>query len=113
MGKWARKEWTIMNSVERSGIPEPVLGLRENLAQFSLLVLVNAFVGGMVGPERAILPLIAQREFGMVSKSVILSGIVADRFGVVWAIVAIGGLTFVSGVVVAVRMSETHRVTIR
>jgi hypothetical protein len=37
----------------------PVLGLRGNLAQFSPLVLVNAFVGGMVGLERAILPLIA------------------------------------------------------
>ena len=47
--------------------PEPVLGLRENLAQFSLLVLVNAFVGGMVGLERVILPLIAEQEFGLVS----------------------------------------------
>ena len=62
----------------------PVLGLRQNLAQFSLLVLVNAFVGGMVGLERAILPLIAAREFGLVSKSVILSFIVG--FGVVKAI---------------------------
>lgn len=46
----------------------PVLGLRRNLAQFSLLVLVNAFVGGMVGLERAILPLIAEREFGLTSQ---------------------------------------------
>jgi MFS family permease len=60
--------------------PEPVLGLRQNLAQFSLLVLVNAFVGGMVGLERAILPLIAEREFGLVSKSVILSFIVGFGF---------------------------------
>lgn len=59
---------------------EPVLGLRQNLAQFSLLVLVNAFVGGMVGLERAILPLIAEREFGLVSKSVILSFIVGFGF---------------------------------
>lgn len=58
----------------------PVLGLRENLAQFSLLVLVNAFVGGMVGLERAILPLIAEQEFGLVSKSVILSFIVGFGF---------------------------------
>ncbi len=58
----------------------PVLGLRQNLAQFSLLVLVNAFVGGMVGLERAILPLIAEREFGLVSKSVILSFIVGFGF---------------------------------
>jgi MFS family permease len=60
--------------------PEPVLGLRQNLGQFSLLVLVNAFVGGMVGLERAILPLIAEREFGLVSKSVILSFIVGFGF---------------------------------
>jgi MFS family permease len=59
---------------------EPVLGLRQNLGQFSLLVLVNAFVGGMVGLERAILPLIAEREFGLVSKSVILSFIVGFGF---------------------------------
>ncbi len=63
-----------------SGGHEPVLGLRQNLAQFSLLVLVNAFVGGMVGLERAILPLIAEREFGLVSKSVILSFIVGFGF---------------------------------
>ena len=60
--------------------PAPVLGLRENLAQFSLLVLVNAFVGGMVGLERAILPLIAEQEFGLTSKSVILSFIVGFGF---------------------------------
>jgi MFS family permease len=60
--------------------PTPVLGLRENLAQFSLLVLVNAFVGGMVGLERSILPLIAEREFGLVSKSVILSFLVGFGF---------------------------------
>jgi MFS family permease len=58
----------------------PVLGLKENLSQFSLLVLINAFVGGMVGLERAILPLIAEREFGLVSKSVILSFIVGFGF---------------------------------
>lgn len=58
----------------------PVLGLRRNLAQFSLLVLVNAFVGGMVGLERVVLPLIADQEFGLVSKSVILSFIVGFGF---------------------------------
>lgn len=63
-----------------SDIPVPVLGLRENLLQFSLLVLVNAFVGGMVGLERVILPLIAEQEFGLVSKSVILSFIVGFGF---------------------------------
>jgi len=71
-----------MDRNETRGPPEsaPVLGLRQNLGQFSLLVLVNAFVGGMVGLERAILPLIAEREFGLVSKSVILSFIVGFGF---------------------------------
>ena len=61
------------------------LGLTENLGQFTLLVLVNAFVGGMVGLERTVLPLIAEREFGIASKSAILSFIVS--FGVVKAFV--------------------------
>jgi MFS family permease len=68
------------NEIQRLPGPEPVLGLRQNLGQFSLLVLVNAFVGGMVGLERVILPLIAEREFGLVSKSVILSFIVGFGF---------------------------------
>ncbi|WP_207714099.1 hypothetical protein [Scytonema sp. UIC 10036] len=50
-----------------------VLGLRENLAQFSLLISINAFVGGMVGIERIILPLLAEQDFGLASKSSILS----------------------------------------
>ena len=61
-----------------------VLGLRANLEQFSLLVLINAFVGGMVGLERTVVPLIAEREFGLASKSAILSFIVG--FGVVKAV---------------------------
>jgi MFS family permease len=60
------------------------LGLRENWKQFSLLVLVNAFVGGMVGLERSILPAIAQEEFGIAARASILSFIVA--FGVTKAI---------------------------
>jgi MFS family permease len=60
------------------------LGLRENWAQFSLLVLVNAFVGAMVGIERALLPLLAEQEFGLASRSAILSFIAA--FGAVKAI---------------------------
>lgn len=59
------------------------LGLGANLGQFSLLVLINAFVGGMVGLERTVLPLIAEKDFGIASKSVILSFIVS--FGVVKA----------------------------
>lgn len=60
------------------------LGLRVNIQQFSLLVLINAFVGGMVGIERTILPLIAEQDFGLTSKSAILSFIVS--FGIVKAI---------------------------
>jgi hypothetical protein len=41
------------------------LGLRENLPQFVLLVGVNALVGGMVGQERTVLPLLAEHEFGL------------------------------------------------
>src|SRR6266850_316778 len=60
------------------------LGLGRNWRQFSLLVVVNAFVGGMVGLERAVLPLLAEREFGLASKAAILSFIVS--FGVVKAV---------------------------
>ena len=60
------------------------LGLKENWLQFSLLVLVNAFVGGMVGLERSILPEIAEKEFGLAVKSTILSFIVV--FGITKAI---------------------------
>lgn len=60
------------------------LGLRENLAQFSLLVLVNAFVGAMVGMERSILPAIAEEEFHLAARTAILSFIVV--FGVTKAL---------------------------
>ncbi|MGH2714034.1 MAG: MFS transporter [Thermoleophilaceae bacterium] len=53
------------------------LGLRENLAQFSLLVAVNAFVGAMVGLERSTLPLIGEDDFGLGSSAAVLSFIVA------------------------------------
>ena len=58
-------------------------GLRENPSQFSLLVLVNAFVGGMVGMERSLIPQIADADFHMAAKTAILSFIVV--FGVVKA----------------------------
>jgi MFS family permease len=63
---------------------QPVrLGLRENAAQFSLLVAVNAFVGAMVGLERSTLPLVGREDFGLGSSAAVLSFIVA--FGVVKA----------------------------
>src|SRR5262245_7897677 len=60
------------------------LGLRENLAQFSLLVVVNAFVGAMVGIERSILPFLADREFHLAARFAALSFIVV--FGVTKAV---------------------------
>ena len=53
------------------------LGLRENAAQFWLLVAINAFVGAMVGLERSTLPLIGRQGFGLGSKAAVLSFIVA------------------------------------
>ncbi len=59
------------------------LGLRENLAQFLLLVGVNALVGGMIGQERTVLPLLAKEEFGLTAFSSTLTFIAA--FGIVKA----------------------------
>ena len=53
--------------------PAIQLGLRENAAQFTLLVVVNAFVGAMVGMERSILPAIAEQDFQLVTRAAILS----------------------------------------
>jgi len=60
------------------------LGLSENWKQFTLLVIVNAFVGGMIGMERTIFPQFAELEFGVASKTAILSFITA--FGITKAI---------------------------
>jgi len=60
------------------------LGLKENWRQFSLLVLINAFVGGMVGIERTVVPLIGAQQFHIGSTALITSFIVS--FGVVKAI---------------------------
>jgi MFS family permease len=73
------------------------LGLRANLGQFSLLVLLNAFVGAMVGLERTVLPLVGTHQFGLASTTAVLAfiasfglskalinlaaGVVADRVG--------------------------------
>jgi MFS family permease len=76
------------------GVPSIRLGLRENLGQFALLVLINAFVGAMVGLERTVVPLLGEQEFGLASKTAIMSFIVS--FGVTKA-----GLNLV-----AARLSE-------
>jgi MFS family permease len=59
------------------------LGLKENWRQFAMLVVVNAFVGGMVGIERTVVPLVGSEEFGLVLKTAIFSFIAS--FGVVKA----------------------------
>ncbi len=70
--------------IARSELSNPRLGLRENWQQFSLLVLVNAFVGGMVGLERTVVPLIGSEEFRIASTTIVVSFIVS--FGVIKAI---------------------------
>lgn len=57
-----------------------VLGLRQNAAQFTLLVAVNALVGGMLGQERTVLPLLAERDFGLTAYTAGLSFILV--FGI-------------------------------
>ena len=69
--------------MESQHTPAVRLGLKENWRQFSLLILVNAFVGGMIGLERTVVPLIGSEQFGLVLKTAIFSFIVS--FGVVKA----------------------------
>jgi MFS family permease len=73
----------VTSSPQRTGAPPPAeirLGLRANLAQFTLLVVVNAFVGAMVGLERSILPAIAEQDFHLAARAAVLSFIVV--FGI-------------------------------
>src|SRR5579885_1845584 len=78
-----KRERIAVRPVKESVRPDIQLGLRENAGQFALLVLVNAFVGGMVGVERVVLPILADREFGIASRAAILSFLVS--FGLVKA----------------------------
>ena len=64
--------------------PGVSLGLRANWQQFSLLVLINAFVGGMAGLERTVVPLIGSEEFKIASTTLVVSFIVS--FGVIKAL---------------------------
>ena len=71
-----------------SGVSAPApreirLGLAENWRQFALLVLINAFVGGMVGLERTVVPLVGAHEFHIASATLVTSFIVS--FGLVKA----------------------------
>src|SRR5437867_9867798 len=75
---WSRQSHTarVTMAVAREQPGAVRLGLRENAAQFTLLVIVNAFVGAMVGMERSILPSIAEQEFHLVARTAVLSFIV-------------------------------------
>jgi MFS family permease len=73
-------------------IPAVRLGLRANAGQFALLVALNAFVGAMVGLERSVLPLVGEEDFGLASKSAILSFVVAFGIAKALANLAAGGL---------------------
>ena len=64
--------------------PRIALGLRENWQQFTLLVLINAFVGGMVGLERTLVPLIGSETFQLASTVAVTSFIIS--FGIIKAI---------------------------
>ncbi len=73
------------------------LGLRANAQQFTLLVVLNAFVGAMVGLERSVLPLVGEEDFGLTSTALIVSFVAA--FGIAKAIanLAAGGLASTVG----------------
>ena len=60
------------------------LGLRPNVNQFLLLILVNAFVGAMIGLEQTVVPLLGKEEFGLESNALVLSFIAS--FGIVKAV---------------------------
>ena len=67
--------------IERpASLPTVELGLRENAAQFALLVAITGFVGAMVGLERSTLPLVGREDFGLSSSVAVLSFIVAFGF---------------------------------
>jgi MFS family permease len=71
-------------SIPQSTGPGVRLGLKENWRQFALLILINAFVGGMVGIERTVVPLIGSEEFHIASTTIVVSFIVS--FGVIKAL---------------------------
>src|SRR5260370_14896339 len=76
---WSRGRTVVLSpeAIPINDEGEVKLGIREDWEQFSLLVVVNAFVGSMVGMERVVLPLLAEHDFGLVSRAAILSFIVS------------------------------------
>src|SRR5260370_36485101 len=76
---WSRGRTVVLSpeAIPINDEGEVKLGLREDWEQFSLLVVVNAFGGSMVGMERVVLPLLAEHDFGLGSRAAILSFIVS------------------------------------
>ena len=74
-----------------------LLGLRANAGQFTLLVAINALVGAMVGLERSVLPLVGEEDFGLESKSAVLSFVAAFGLAKACANLAAGGLAAKAG----------------
>lgn len=70
----------------------PVLGLRQNLGAFTLFVVNNAFVGAMVGLERAVVPVLGEQEFGVASKVAILGFVASFGLAKALANLAVGSL---------------------
>ncbi|MDQ2841608.1 MAG: MFS transporter [Acidobacteriota bacterium] len=81
-----------MSTATTTDAPPLRLGIRPNLAQFLLLVVINAFVGGMVGMERTVVPLLGKQTFHISSTSLITSFIVS--FGISKALVDLISGTF-------------------
>ena len=81
-----------MNAAAAVGGREVRLGLRKNAAQFSLLVLINAFVGLMVGLERAVLPLIGKQSFHLTSDVAVLTYLIAFGLAKAFTNLAAGAL---------------------
>lgn len=75
----------MIHTIFKSQSTQPqTLGLRANWQQFTLLIVINAFVGGMVGLERSVLPLLGNELFGLVSQTVVVAFLIS--FGLVKAI---------------------------
>lgn len=81
-----------MTIATRADQSAPRLGLSANWRQFTLLVVVNAFVGAMVGIERTVLPLLAEADFGVASASAVLAFLVAFGITKAFANLAAGHL---------------------
>ena len=93
MGGGRATRHAVSRATEDLARARPRLGLRANWRQFTLLVIINAFVGAMVGIERTVLPLLASEEFGIASASAVLAYLVAFGITKAFANLAAGHLS--------------------